>query len=779
MKLRAWKVVLIAGSVLVAIYFVLPTTTYQNIAYSSMGMGSVIAILAGVRRQRPETRIGWYLIATAGLCFTLGDDVFSLYPSLWHISVPFPSYADALYLAGYPFLFAGVLRLTRSVTRDFWREENADAAIVAIGVLSVSWQFLMDNYVHDPTVTTFGMLVNLAYPMMDVALVFIVLRAILFRQSASGHLKLLAAAMLVMFVADFTYDLMTLHNSYSPGNAVDALFLFEYVLVAVAALHPSLRPGPDETQGEDRATVQEHSGSRGRLPVVLVAGFVSPTIIVVATALHDSVNVLALGIFCIIVFALIAMRLGWMVERLRRQALELEGNLMELTVAHVHRDELEANLRHQTLHDPLTGLANRMLFEDRLTHARERSTRHGGLDAVFMIDLDDFKGVNDAYGHFVGDQLLVAISNRLERVTRSSDTLCRFGGDEFLYLAESISDREEAEAICERLIGELDEPFTFGDSRFEQHASVGVVICDSLTETNAEYIRDADAAMYEAKRHLKGRHVVFAPEMHSEALSVFSLTQELREASQKGDLTMYYQPIVELSSLKIVGFEALMRWPHPHRGMVAPDVFIPLAEQSELIVELDTFALREASDVAATWGRSSPDVEPPFVTVNLSARQLHDVNLVQKVREVLAASHLTPDRLIIEITERAAMVNIDDTMTVLNRLRHLGVRMALDDFGTGYSSLSYLTMLRPEIIKIDRSFVATHPEHDGVALLETIVSLGHRLEITMLAEGIETEDQMEHLRELGCQLGQGFLFAQAVSATQVSSLLLQPTTNLR
>jgi diguanylate cyclase (GGDEF)-like protein len=772
MKHQAWKAALVIGAVLVVAYFALPTMTLQNVAYSILSLGSVVGILIGVHWNRPANRTGWYLIAAAGLCFSLGDDLFSLYQSLWHVSVPLPSYADVLYLGGYPFLFAGVLRLTRGASRSFWREENVDAAIVSMGVLALSWQFLMDSYVHDPTLSTFGMLVNLAYPIMDVALVFIVLRAILFRQSRSGFLMILAAAMLTMFVADFTYDVMTLHNSYTTGNIIDALFLLEYVLVAVAALHPSVASAPIAPASVGVESVRGSSGNGGHLPVVLVAGFIAPAILVVASALHQKVNVIALGIVCIVVFALIALRLSWLVERLSRQARLLEENLLELTVAHVHRDELEANLRHQTLHDPLTGLANRMLFEDRLSQARQRSSRQGGLDAVLMIDLDDFKGVNDAHGHFVGDQLLVALAHRLEQVTRSSDTLCRFGGDEFLYLAEGLHDRSEADTICERLIGELVEPFTFGDLNFEQHASIGVVICDAPAESNAEYIRDADAAMYEAKRLRKGHHVVFTPSMHNEALSVFSLTQELRLALQKRDLTMHYQPILDLNTLGIVGFEALMRWPHAQRGWVPPDAFIPLAEQSELIVELGSFALRESVSVAETWERPEALGGAPFLTVNLSPRQLHDVNLIDMVKDVLAQSALTPDRLIFEITERAALMNIDDTMLVLNRLRNLGVALALDDFGTGYSSLSYLTMLRPEIIKIDRSFVAPpHPGHDSETLLETIVSLGHKLGITMLAEGIETNEQLEHLKILGCELGQGYLFARAMPALEVPSML--------
>ena len=770
MKAQTWKVVLIVGAIACGVYLLLPNVTSHDIAYSAMGLASVACIVWGVRWHRPADPLGWYLIAAAGLLFTLGDDVSSVYDFV-HTAMPFPSWADALYLAGYPFLFAGVLRLARRSSWAIWREDSADAAIITIGVLAMSWQFLMDPYVHDQGMSTFGMAVNVAYPMMDVALIFIVLRAVVFRGMREPYFRIIAASMLVMFTGDFAYDVMTLHGLYSTGNLVDLLFLFQYALIGAAALHPSVgetrvvAPEPDLRVEAPRPT------RHGRLPTVLVAGFVAPGILVIASAMREHVNVVALGVLCLVAFGIIGLRLNWLVSRMERQSRQLEENLMELTVAHLRRDQLEASLRHQTLHDPLTGLANRMLFEDRLARARERVARQSGINAVLMFDLDDFKQVNDAYGHFIGDQLLVDVARRLEAITRSSDTLCRFGGDEFLYLAEGLADAGEAEMICQRIIEALAEPFHFGDIHFEQHASIGLVICDYQDAVDAEYVRDADAAMYEAKRFHKGRYVVFEPSMHNEALSVFSLTQELRSAFQQGQLTMHFQPVVDLHTLRSVGFEALMRWPSAHRGWVPPDVFIPLAEESELIFDIGAFALREAVSVAATWAARGLG-EAPFVTVNLSPRQLHDANVIAQVQSTLAHYQLSPEKLILEITERTALVNIDDTIAIVEKLNKLGVGMALDDFGTGHSSLSYIALLQPKIIKIDKSFVApVHSGRESETLLETIVSLGRRLGITMLAEGIETTAQLERLRQLGCELGQGFLFSEAIPADKVSSRL--------
>jgi diguanylate cyclase (GGDEF)-like protein/PAS domain S-box-containing protein len=424
--------------------------------------------------------------------------------------------------------------------------------------------------------------------------------------------------------------------------------------------------------------------------------------------------------------------------------------------------QLTAQLSHQALHDPLTGLANRTLLDDRLAQAHSRIIRQNGHGALLLLDLDDFKGVNDTYGHLVGDQLLEAVARRLEGVTRSTDTLCRFGGDEFLYLAEGISGAAEAEQIAERFLHSLDDPFTVGEMNLEQRASLGVVVWDSTTVEVSDVVRDADVALYEAKRLGKGRQFVYVPGMHDVAVNRFSLVQELRQAVAAGDLAMHYQPIVRLSTNEVVGFEALMRWQHPQRGWVPPTVFIPLAEQSDLILDLGIFALHESIVAASEWGRKG-SLGEPYVSVNLSARQFHDPGLVALVQLELEVSSLPADRLIIEITEGVALMEVADTIKTIGALTDLGIGVALDDFGTGFSSLSYLALLNPMIIKVDQSFV--RPQLKSIhsdRLLETIVSLGHNLGMTMLAEGIETTAQLEQLRELHCSLGQGFVYSPAV-----------------
>jgi diguanylate cyclase (GGDEF)-like protein len=423
------------------------------------------------------------------------------------------------------------------------------------------------------------------------------------------------------------------------------------------------------------------------------------------------------------------------------------------------------------LHDPLTGLANRSLLEDRLALARARVARQGGTAAVLMLDLDDFKDVNDTQGHLVGDQLLIAIARRLAAVTRTSDTLCRFGGDEFVYLAEGLDTREELEDLGARLLRQFIEPFAIGELLLEQHASIGIVVCDQEGDHDIDYIRDADAAMYMAKKQRAGGYVVFTPDMRERALSDFSLVQELRNALSRGNLSMHYQPIIDLRTVQIVGFEALMRWHHPERGWISPDVFIPLAEKSDLIFDLGRFALREAMATASTWTHFATPSRRLFVAVNLSARQFHDANILDLIDSLLEEHAFEPGHLVIEVTEHTALLDTTETVRVIARLGSMGVDLALDDFGTGYSSLSHLTMLRPAYIKVDRSFISpavASSEND--TLLEAIVSLGHKLAISLLAEGVETRDQFQRLRALGCEFAQGFVVSPALPANELAEL---------
>ena len=432
---------------------------------------------------------------------------------------------------------------------------------------------------------------------------------------------------------------------------------------------------------------------------------------------------------------------------------------------------LAEQLSHQIRHDPLTGLPNRALLEERLAQAAASQATQGC--ALVLLDLDDFKEVNDTLGYDIGDKLLAELAGRLARVARAGDTLCRPGGDEFLYLAEHLTSPLEADEIAKGLLAVLAEPFALGGARLEQRASAGVVVVEeTIGEDGTALLQGADAALYEAKRRGKGQSVTFAPEMRERVSSSFALVQDLRKALPSGQLTLHYQPLVDLATSQVVGFEALMRWYQPTRGAVRPDVFVPLAERSGLIAEIGRFALEEATAAATHWQPQQANAPAPYVSVNLSARQFHDPELLSTVERVLESTSLAPARLVLEITESAALTEVARASVVVEELRRLGVALALDDFGTGFSSLSYLAQLHPEIIKIDKSFVSPETESCRAAsLLSAIVSLGRELEMTVVAEGVETVEQLERLRRLGCDLGQGYLFSRPVPVCEVQEVL--------
>ncbi len=421
---------------------------------------------------------------------------------------------------------------------------------------------------------------------------------------------------------------------------------------------------------------------------------------------------------------------------------------------------LTARLADLALHDSLTGLANRALLRDRLAQDAARVQRDGGLVALLLIDLDNFKEVNDTLGHQAGDELLVAVAQRLRAVTRDTDTVARLGGDEFVYLA-CVANADQLDTISTRVLDLFAMPFDVAGQPVVQHASVGVATCTATRERGCEdLIRDADVALYEAKRAGRHRVATFTPQMSSRTAGQFQLTQDLSRAIDNDEIVMLYQPVVELSTRRVVGVESLMRWRHPARGLVAPDAFIPLAERSDLILQLGAAALHQATTAAAPWAHREPGRR---IGVNLSPRQVHDSRLFDTIDRALDESGLAPHQLTIEVTETVALADVEAAVIVLDHLRHRGISIALDDFGTGYSSLSYLARLHPSIIKIDRSFIrsATSSRQDR-DLLAAMVTLCRELDMTVVAEGVESPVDLELVVELGADLAQGFLFSPAV-----------------
>jgi diguanylate cyclase (GGDEF)-like protein/PAS domain S-box-containing protein len=432
----------------------------------------------------------------------------------------------------------------------------------------------------------------------------------------------------------------------------------------------------------------------------------------------------------------------------------------------------EDQLAHQAFHDPVTNLANRALFADRVQHALTRMERGGPSVAVVFVDLDDFKTVNDSLGHAAGDFVLQEVAARLEITVRPTDTVARFGGDEFAVLLDGVMDTQEAADVAGRVLRALDRHLEIDGKEVFPRASVGICIADRELDVPAaeELLRNADVAMYMAKRDSKGGYRIFEPRMHERVVERLEMRAELQRAIDNQQLEVYYQPVVRLDKKVIYGVEALLRWQHPQRGPILPDQFIPLAEETGLIIPIGRWVLGEACKQAARLNQTSRSADPLTMSVNLSVKQLQSETIVPDVRDALQTTGLDPTALVLEITETVMMADMDLAVQQLNDLKALGVRLAMDDFGTGYSSLSYLSRLPVDILKMDRSFLVSDHETDS-SLAAAIIALGKSLRLDVVAEGVERLDQVPSLRDLGCELGQGFLFAEPMSKDSLNDFL--------
>ncbi|HEY1237705.1 MAG TPA: EAL domain-containing protein [Solirubrobacterales bacterium] len=437
----------------------------------------------------------------------------------------------------------------------------------------------------------------------------------------------------------------------------------------------------------------------------------------------------------------------------------------------IERRRTEERTQHEALHDHLTGLPNRSLFLDRLQHALSVAERRQTVIAVLFLDLDQFKLVNDSMGHAAGDELLAAVAPRLEQALRPGDTVARFGGDEFAVLAEDVEDERGATRIAERIAEALTRPFILREREHFVSASIGISIGTGTEEPEA-LIRDADAALYRSKDHGRGGYEIFDEVMRSRVIEHMQTENDLRRALQREELVIHYQPVVRLHDGSIASMEALLRWDHPERGLLGPLAFIPVAEESRLIVPIGFWVIEQACRQAAAWQKLRPDSAPVGVAVNLSARQLADPELITHIERTIEANGINPSSLWLELTESTLL---DDTAYVertLGALKRLGVHLVLDDFGVGFSSLGYLKRLPLSMVKLDRTFVenVTNSPHDA-AIVRAVSDMAETIGIGVVAEGVETEEQVRVARDLGCGYAQGFHFSEPVPGSYVERVL--------
>ena len=730
------------------------------------------AVGTAASRHQGRQRRAWGFIATGLVMYAAGSAAWT-YIEKYLGGNPYPSVADLFYLMVVPLFLVGFSYLSPAPLKpSAMRALGLDVAIIVTSAAVYSWAFFLAPtllaYDGDPLTLA----VSLAYPMSDLVLLSMLLLVVLRREDSVGRSHaLFAAALLCWITFDVLFAVLATSGSYVAGHPIDTIWTPAAFLIALAA-HTSLGP--------KRVRPALWLQSLWRLtpylpPVAVVATYILLLErVITPRGTDDSTFLLGLTSGAALVTTLVIVRQLLALHENRRLNRTLDTTNADLrSLSHdlelrvrERTSELEAlsnRYRHDALHDALTGLPNRAHFQKRLQDA----VRQAQPFAVLYLDFDHFKAVNDSFGHAVGDALLVAIGSRLGACIRPNDLVARLGGDEFAVLFEG-SNVADAVRGAERLTQVFQSPIHIRTHRLHCTPSIGVVMGDDARTSAENVLRDADIAMYRAKTSGRSQYVVFEAAMRENIQARLALETDLRGAVEQEQLVVHYQPVLHGASGKLAGFEALVRWLHPERGMVSPGEFIPLAEETGLIIDIDRWVLRTACAQLKAWSHDNPELT---LSVNLSSRQFNCPTLAPFIAGVLAEFDLEAHRLKLELTESLLTdlsLRVRETLTAL---RQLGLRLHIDDFGTGYSSLSYLQRFDADVLKVDRSFVMKMLENDDSAeLVRTIVSMAHNLGMQVVAEGVETAEQYALLRALGCEYVQGYLFSKPVPADAASLL---------
>ncbi len=739
---RALLLALVGGTVAYLAYLALAPGTESSVTtWNDIGQTIVPlciaapALVLAALRSTGRQQLSWFLLAAACVSWGLGQAVWTWFEVVKHEPVPYPGWADVGYLGAIPFLLAGVITFpSRSLQRMGRARAVLDGLITTSAMVFVSYSTFLGVVYTASEGRLLERVLAVTYPAADLVTVAVVL-AVLARRSQrlSGPLPLVGAGVVSLAVADCAFAYMTAKGTYGNDPVTDLGWPLGFALLALAAWLPE-------------AAVEAHDARR---PSGTVMGMTLPYLPILPGVVVFIVRSASGGEFgpflgltgSIVALLLITRQVVTMLEN-RELTRHLENTVTEL-------QEREGQLQFQAFHDPLTALANRALFRDRLDHALEQ--RRDAPVAVLFVDLDDFKTVNDSLGHDAGDRLLVSVGERLRACVRAGDTVARIGGDEFAILLEGEQATTDGPLLARRVLAALDVPFTVAGRDLRISASLG--LASGHYPTGEGVLQDADLAMYAAKANGKARVELFEHRMRTSAVDRLELVADVQAAVDAGELVVHLQPIVDLVTLEVEGHEALVRWQHPQRGLLAPDAFMSLAEETGAIVPMGWWVLEQACSAAQTWPRGQ-------IAVNMAARQLLDPGAVTTVASILTRTGIDPGRVVLEITE-SVLLDADEIGYRLHQLRALGIQLAIDDFGTGYSSLSYLTRLPVDIVKIDRSFVERlgGPQDDEV-LVRAVIQLARSLGLRSVGEGVETAAQLDRLRSFGCDAAQGFLFGR-------------------
>ncbi len=741
----AWRIYLVLGLISVAAFYAAPAGLGQDIVYVAVGLSGVIAVLVGVRLNQPTRRAPWLLMAAGQLTWVVGDAVDSWFQDVEHVT-RYPSLADAFYLAAYPVLGWSLILLIRRRRSGRDVAGLLDSAIVTAGLGVLSWVLLAHPTMLESQQSLAASAVGVAYPVADILLIGLLVRLVTTPGGRTPSFRLLLTAVSLLVLGDTASDLVNLVSS--SATTFDFLWLGSYVLWGAAALHPSMR------SMSDSEPVTEQGFSRRRLVALTFATLTAPATFAVQLLFAHSVDGWAIVAGSVVLFLLVVGRMNFAID--------------QIVASNRDRDRLQTDLAYQASHDALTELPNRAHAIDLIQGTLHRAQRSGALIGLLFVDLDGFKNVNDTFGHAAGDGVLREVASRMQDLVRGGDVTARLGGDEFVVLLEPLDSEHDAVDIAHRLIAAISRPIVGigGGASLGVGASVGISFnLDAHTDAD-RLLGEADAAAYRAKRSGRGRVEVFDDALRRTLSARADLEAAIASGLNQGEFVLHYQPIIDVATSHIRGYEALARWNRPGLGTLSPDEFIPVAEASNLVCDLGRWALAEAVHQLTTWSSQGVE-EDTWVAVNISGRHLNNARIIDDVTDALRDSGLAPDRLVIELTET---VRVDDlgAMTHLNTLRELGVGVSIDDFGTGYTSVNQLQHLPAHTIKIDRTFLSSaHP--GSRRLLALLVEAAHAFGLAVIAEGVETADHLATLADIGCEMAQGFFIAPPRSADLVFS----------
>ena len=774
-------------------------TVYSDLSFPFYDLIATAALIfASKQSSKISKRLawGWGMLAIAQFFITLGDILWAIFEVYLKIT-PFPSIADVFYLSFYPFFLAGILLLlVRRFQRSEWIKRTLDIGIIMIAAILGFWIFLIQPLIGlGPTASSLQNFLTVAYPVGDLILLFALLVLMYYRSEKfiHGSLLILSIYALVTIVTDSIFSYQSLTGTYISGGVLDLSFLLTYMLFAFAGVYQAVA---SQTFKESDTLPQKNLITEERISQVLdylpYIGVLGAGLLLIKYHDLESVinsNTLITAVGCIVGLVIIRQivtlvenkrllsNLGNALEKGNRQASDMDKLNLDLQQEIIRRKIVEKQLSYDALHDGLTGLANRVLLMDRLAHAVEMIKRKMEFNySILFADIDDFKSINDEMGHSSGDLALIEVAQILKKCTRSVDTVARFAGDEFVILLECTEEKKAALAVAKRIGNELKHPVIIKGKKITISCSVGIVQGISEYNLPEEILMDADIALYRAKELGKARYEIYNTALRSSAMSRLEMESDLYRAISKNELFLDYQPIYSLEQKHIEGVEALVRWHHPGRGVIMPSEFIHMAEQSEVIIQIGDWVLREACTQLKKWQSEFPGMDHLSIYVNISAKQIAQKDFFVKVKETLHESGLDPKRLILEITEHAFIENQILMGKLLTDLKKIGVAFAIDDFGTGFSSLGYLQNFTVDTIKIDKFFIdEVADSKKGSEIVKTIILMAQGMGMNTIAEGIENVERLQKLISLACKYGQGFYLSKPVDGKRMKTILRNQT----